>query len=200
MKVYTSGEFTKKSNEVKKGIESLKASVIRDCNEYCGCFNENGCDKEYGKFNGKICFHQYCDKYKWVIDRAKHYAEKLNTDWEKVLEVWESNRDYWYLNYYQDCNQPLIQGDNVKVFENIEEFKKVVGDKGFRCPYCKGVSTNPCECNSGVLVKLYDKKGKYPCNWKSYGLFGTMGKGITVIMKDTLQMAEIFMPIVFESE
>ena len=110
---------------MKKGIESLKEAVLRDTKQYNNCFNENGCDHEftrmmpetnpgliamgitqYCKMTSK-CSHKYCDKYKWVIDRANHYAEKTGRSFEYVIEVWESNRTYWYLNYYQDCNQPL---------------------------------------------------------------------------------------------
>lgn len=53
-----------------KGYEKLKATVIDDCNKGEGCFNHNGCDKER-----TTCFHRYCDKFKWIVNRAKHYGE-----------------------------------------------------------------------------------------------------------------------------
>lgn len=110
---------------MKKGIERLKAAVQIDTERGQNCFNENGCDHEFTRMvpedNPRLiamgfkecckrvskCSHKYCDKYKWVIDRAKHYAEKTGKTYEEIIEIWESNRTYWYMNYYQDCNQPL---------------------------------------------------------------------------------------------
>lgn len=110
---------------MKKGIESLKNAVINDCEEGENCFNENGCNHEFyrtvpetnpGLISMGIktcckhiskCSQKYCDKYKWVIDRAKYYAEKTGKTYEEIIEIWEENRTYWYMGYYQDCNQPL---------------------------------------------------------------------------------------------
>ena len=47
-------------------------------------------------------------KFTWVIARAKHYAHCLNKPIEDVLNAWETGRNYWWLNYYQDCNQPKL--------------------------------------------------------------------------------------------
>ena len=76
------------------GYESLKEAVIRDCNDRgrCGCFNPEGCNRkgakigEYGEPGFKMCFHKYCDEFKWVIDRAKEYEEKLGIPWEQILD------------------------------------------------------------------------------------------------------------------
>ena len=80
-------------SEVKKGLDSLRDAVLRDLK------------------GGEICppgarrcknahHHDYCATYHWTIDRAKHYAKKLGVDFEAVLESWELDRDYWYMNYY----------------------------------------------------------------------------------------------------
>ena len=47
-------------------------------------------------------------KFRWVIGRAQHYAHHQNRAIEEILNEWESKRDYWWLNYYQDCNQPKL--------------------------------------------------------------------------------------------
>lgn len=89
-----------------KGYESLVNKVKIDCDEGEGCFNPNGCDQ---KFRRSIkCSHKYCDKFKWIIDRAKHYAEKTGLNWEDILDSWEEDCNYWYMNYYQEAKQPLI--------------------------------------------------------------------------------------------
>ena len=191
-----------------KGYEKLKADVIRDCNNGEGCFNALGCNKEFTKMvptEGEMkkytsmvckvrtkCFHQYCDKFKWIIDRARHYAEKLSLNWEDVLDSWEEQRDYWYMNFYQECNQPEIKGEKVRVFETIEDMLKSIGEKQFRCPACGGISTDPYKCNSGEV-----SKGKI-CDWKVYGLFMDIGKGVFVYCKDKLKGQTIFMPISWE--
>ena len=108
-----------------KGLKSLKKAVLRDTQKGEGCFNENGCDHEYTRMVPETnpalvkmgmhrackrvskCFHKYCDKYKWVIERAKHYAEETGRDFEEIIEIWESNRTYGYMGYYQNGHQPL---------------------------------------------------------------------------------------------
>ncbi len=168
--------------EINKGVESLMLSVQHDCNKDGeGCFNPNGCDKQ-----GRIkCFHRYCNKYKWVLDRAEHYAKALGATKEEVLKVWETSRNYGYMNYYQDGRQPEIQDENVHVFEDQDQLLAKIG-KEFRCPACEKISTNPYECSQD------------DCDWKSYGLMGTMGKGVTIILKNTLQQEHIFKPVSFE--
>lgn len=173
-----------------KGYDKLITSVKRDCFEDGDCFNPEGCDKE----NQRKCFHRYCTKFKWIIDRAKHYAGKTGLDWNVILDAWESNRDYWYMNYYQESNQPEIKADNVKIFETVDEMLKSIG-KEFRCPACKRITTDPYTCNSGDKTQ----KDKI-CDWKAHGLFGTLGKGVYIFCKENTQGDTIFMPIAWESE
>ena len=193
---------------IEKGIESLIQAVKHDqeidierkqkgfstFDRGCDNFNEQCADKmrQYEK-TGFLCEHQceYCDKFKWVIDRAKHYSEKTGLQLNEVLKGWEEGRNYWFLNYYQDCNQPKLEGET-KVVESIEEFKKEVWEKGFRCPMCGGVSTNPQECDSGLLMK----SGKR-CDWKSYGLIPS---GICVYFIKERQVIRIFKPVAWENE
>ncbi|MCF8012554.1 MAG: hypothetical protein K9L17_14115 [Clostridiales bacterium] len=176
------------------GYEKLKLAVEKDCNDHnhCGCFNPNGCDVPGQRKDDKKCFHPYCDKFKWIIDRAKHYGEKLGLNWEDILNSWELNRDYWYMNYYQEANQPKIESDYVRVFETVKGMLNNIGEQKFRCPKCNGISTNPYACNSGII-----KDGKV-CDWKVGGLFGDLGKGIFVYCKDKLQGEKIFMPVAWE--
>lgn len=183
------------------GYEKLKSSVERDCNERnsCGCFNPNGCNVpnarigNYGEVGYKSCFHKYCDTFKWAIDRANHYSEKTGIPAEEILNSWEEKRSYWYMNYYQDGNQPEIKGDNIRMFDTIEQMLESIGEKKFRCPSCNGISTNPYKCNSGKEMA----KGKI-CDWNVGGLFGDLGKGANIFVKEKLSGETIFMPISWE--
>jgi hypothetical protein len=121
----------------------------------------------------------------WVIDRAKHYAEKTGLEASDILDAWEKDRDYWHINYYQEAKQPEIKGNNVRVFETLEDFRNSLNGKGFRCPACGGISGNPIECK---------------CGWKAYGLLRTLGKGIYIYIKTELRGYEIFMPVAREEE
>ena len=94
------------------------------------------------------------------------------------------------MNYYQDCNMPKIEGDNVFVFETVDDFLKSIPSKKFICPCCKGITTNPYECNSEI------KKDNKTCDWKVYGLFD-LGH-VTVFVKDTVQFGKIFFPVDWE--
>lgn len=137
-------------------------------------------------------FHRYREKLAWVLSRARHYAEKTGLTAESILDAWESRRNYWYMNYYQDANQPEITGGTVRVFETVKDMLASIGKPEFRCPACSGVSTSPYECDSGVETHV--KK----CDWKVYGLFGHMGKGVSVYVKEKLAGENLFMPIAWE--
>jgi hypothetical protein len=136
--------------------------------------------------------HDYRGKLNWVIDRANHYAEAAGLAAHDILNAWEERRDYWYMNYYQDAKQPKIEGGKVRVFDTNESAIASIGNAGFRCPSCSGVSKNPYTCDTGI-----SKDGKV-CDWKSYGLFGTLGKGATAFVKETMQVSEFFMPVAWE--
>ena len=176
------------------GYEKLMEAVKKDCNNIgsCGCFNPDGCDKErgqigrYGEPGFKYCTHKYCDKFKWVVDRAKHYAEKTGLPWESILDSWEEHRNYWYMNYYQEANQPEIKGNKVRVFDTVQAFREAVKDHRFRCPRCGGISSDPYECNAGR------------CDWKTYGLLP--GGGVHVFCKDAMIGEDIFMPVAWEEQ
>lgn len=148
---------------------------------------------------GRDQAHRYDDKLTWAIERAKHYAQKTGIPACDILNAWEERRSYWYMNWYQESNQPEIKGDKVRVFDTKEALRDAIGESGFRCPACGGISTDPYTCNTGIEVEPAKKKKPAKiCDWKSWGLFGTMGKGAYVFVKSELRGQEIFMPIAWE--
>lgn len=150
-------EITKST---KRGIDSLKESVLKDC--------ENVEDS---------------DKYKWIINRAKHYAEKTGRTYKEILEIWEKDRSYWYMNYYGDFSQPLIRGDNVIMYDDwVKELTSRFGKNpkkwAFECPSCKNVQTIQDFIDFGIEepeTKVFMScigrwvKGK-ACDWTLGGL------------------------------
>jgi|GEM_PF-785663 len=163
------------------GYQSLRAAVDRDYAK----------DRTYQK--GGRPFHDYEAKFQWAIARAQHYGEALGLNPADILDAWEINRSYWYMNYYQEASQPKINGGRVRVFETVEELKASIGGPRFWCPACGGVSSDAYVCDSGI-----DRDGK-PCDWKSYGLFGTLGKGAFVYVKEKRAGHDIFMPVAWET-
>lgn len=149
---------------MKKGIESLREAVIKNCNEGEGCFNPNGCNHEFYRNEPETnpeliklgmttccrhvskCSSKYCDKYKWILERAEYYANLAGTTSEKVLEAWEEKRGYCFMNYYQECNQPKA-GEKTKVIP-VAEWKKMLDERfgspkewKFVCPICGHVQS-----------------------------------------------------------
>lgn len=137
-------------------------------------------------------FHDYRKTLSWAVNQARHYAVKTGLTPEAILDAWEGKRTYWYMNYYQPANQPSIESDNVRVFETVDDLLASIGKTGFRCPNCEAVSKSPYTCDSGVKAH-----GKV-CDWKVYGLFGHMGKGVSVFVKEKLAIEQLFMPVAWE--
>lgn len=184
-----------------KGIESLKAAVMKDCAEGENCFSENGCTKVRHNYlpedNPNLiamgiktkcvaatkCTHDYCGKYKWVMERAQHYAEKSGKTVEEVLQIWETDRDYWYMNYYQDCKQPLINSESiidywVWIGQLTERFGSDRNKWAFKCPSCGNVQTMQDFIDHGIQDKkeevFFNCIGRYVkgkgCDWSLGGL------------------------------
>jgi len=165
------------------GYRSLLESVKRDFDK---CRNL----KEYG-----TPFHDYYGKMVWVLERAAHYAEQTGMSVEEILDGWEKQRDYWYMSYYQDLNQPEVTegNDEIRIFDTTEELQESMGKQGFRCPACKGVSKSPFVCDSGEQI---DKK---VCDWKVYGLL-TLPGTVAVFVKDAVRFGKLFRPLAWEKQ
>jgi hypothetical protein len=117
--------------------------------------------------------------------KTKHYSEVLGLTELEILRALEKNRDYSCVNFYQEANFPDLSG--VKIFDNLEQLQEKYKSKQFRCPACKGVSSHPYKCTC---------EG---CDWKGYGLFRTLGKGLRFTIKEGFLkkpiIDEIFMPL-----
>ena len=140
-----------------------------------------------------------CAKYYWVLQRATDYSIALGVSFTEILEGWERDRDYWYRNYYQECNQPALsktEGMPIRIVESPEDFMKQIGNKlEFICPKCGRIGTSYQECEGRKTEnQLLD------CDWASYGLFRTIGKGVIVVMKRPFKVIEIFMPKAWAEE
>lgn len=135
-------------------------------------------------------------KVRFVNGVTLHYAHKLGMSQREILNAFEEARKYWSANYYQQGQQPRI-GKNVIIYETKSHFLKEIVSNKFRCPHCKGISTDPETCNSGEVMS----PGKR-CDWKAYGLFGTLGKGLRFIIKEEFfkspKVHNIFMPVELE--
>ena len=132
---------------------------------------------------------------KFVRGMLYDYSEALGLSQEEILKSIEGSRTWSAINFYQEARFPKLS--NVKLFDSRDALLAATPSRKFRCPRCEGVSTSPYDCNSGKDMEL----GKV-CDWKSYGLFGTLGKGVFVAIKGDFlkypRIEEIFTPIDFE--
>lgn len=119
------------------------------------------------------------------------YSAALGMSEDEVLIAIESKRDYNAVGYYQEANFPKL--GEVVVFNTPVDFKATFPSGKYVCPSCHGHSTDPYQCNAGT------KQSDGVCKWKSYGLLGTMGKGLRAVVKSTFldapKVHEIFMPV-----
>jgi len=114
-----------------------------------------------------------------AIGISLHYSKFLGVTQQEVLNALEKNRTYWSLNYYQQYRFPRINKLDA-IFINKEDFFNKFPSQKYICPSCNGLSTNPNICTT----KLPSKTKSKICDWKSYGLFGCLGKGYSFIFKE----------------
>ena len=184
--------------EERKKAEDLKAKLIEEAKAVPDTEDGPGLKKLRESAEDDLKRGNYhagpLEKIEWIIERAKHYQLKTGKPYQEIIDIWVSKMSYWYINYFQEANQPLITGDDVYLFENREAAKESFKELGFRCPNCGGISKSPTECDTGIVA--YGKT----CDWKSYGFFGTLGKGVTIVLKDTISIANIFKPVAYGKE
>jgi len=182
-----------------KGDPSLRFAVLWNTRNVHPDFRhrKHGPHDKICKVDEDPC--EYCAKYYWVLKRATSYSIDLNMPLSEILEGWEHDRDYWYLNYYQECNQPVLTGTGgmpIRIVEDPEDFMKQIDNrKEFICPKCGRLGPSYQECEGRK-----DGNELLDCDWASYGLFKTMGKGVIVVMKRPFKVLEIFMPAAWAEE
>lgn len=131
----------------------------------------------------------------FLLERITHYADVLHFHRLDILEALERSRQINVVNFYQDRTLPHLNANHVYVLRNMEHYRQIVGITGFRCPACGGINlTDPYNCTQWTGHKY--------CDWKSYGFFGTMGKGLRLLLRDQFLenpcVEEIFMPVALE--
>lgn len=121
-------------------------------------------------WGGKIG-DERAESVKRILDtRLENYHQITGIPKDEILTAFEKARNVNTVNFYQESKFPLLQ--NVYVFDTLENYKKEFPSGKYICPKCEKVSTDPSECS------------QEKCDWKVYGLFGDLGKGIKVIIKD----------------
>lgn len=130
------------------GYKSLKAAYVRDVQES---------ERHKARFKNKPMREkkEFLRKFRWVICRATHYAAKTGSPIEEILNKWESERSCcWWLNYYQNGQQPKLHGNNLKPL-GVNGYKKTLRRQG-RAD--KGLTMR--------FIKFSNKSKKQPPRWK----------------------------------
>lgn len=143
-------------------------------------------------WSGKIGEERAEQLEKFIRAMLKEYALILGFSEVEILTKLEERRDYVALNFYQPANFPSLKG--VRVFDTTAQLSSEFPSGKFVCPNCKGISTDCTTCNSGIIMG-----NGLPCDWKAWGLFGTIGLGYWFVVKDEFLkrpvVHEIFMPL-----
>lgn len=160
-------------NETTKGIGSLTAAYQHD-------IDNSGCRKEKLK-----------TKLDWVLLRAQQYADYCHVTRDDVLSAWEERRGYWWINFYQDANQPdLSKSENhvMTLSEWEAEGKRRFGDEQldwkFKCPACGHIQSMREFKDARLEPQLaylncasrHGLGGKADCKWTIGGLLSLGGQ------------------------
>lgn len=158
--------------EIKKGYESLKHDL------------DYWVKREPGRAD------EWKKHFDWALERAQQYADVLHTDRDTVLAAWEERRDYWFVNYYQECNQPDLtkKGNVVTLDEWVKEGESLFGkdklDWKFKCPACGHIQSMREFKNAGLDPELayvncasrHGLGGKKDCKWTIGGFLIVGGR------------------------
>ncbi|HBM2815693.1 TPA: hypothetical protein LU109_003605 [Enterobacter hormaechei subsp. xiangfangensis] len=127
----------------------------------------------------------------FIRERITHYAKVLKLSPAKILNAFEQTRIIYATQFYNEKNLPYLDPRRVMIFRDREHYKQVIGITGFRCPQCNQVS-----------LHLPDRCENRKCGWRASSAFGTMGRGLRLILRESFltypQVYEIFMPIELE--
>lgn len=135
---------------------------------------------------------------KTIIEICNEYAEFACKSPVEVFNAIENIRSCSYPNWYTRNKYPPIK--DIMTFEYTSDlFRQIDYEKGFRCPSCNGISKDPYTCDTGIVKNYRDV-----CDWKSWGLFGTLGKGLRFTVFERFlskpYVDEIFYPVCMEEE
>lgn len=114
------------------GYKSLKAAYIHDIRDAA---------KQKHPMREKT---ELLKKFNWVINRAKHHAYIKGVPISTILDFWEANRSYCWLNYYQDCAQPKLYTKKLKP----------MGIKGIRKSYKTAWYFDPAKTKMRVMEAI----------------------------------------------
>jgi len=130
---------------------------------------------------------------KFIKGFLPSYSVALNLSELELLTAIHKRRNVNVVNYYQLARFPPVA--RFTIYETQNDAMENLG-REFRCPSCSGVSTDPYECNSGLIVDGEE------CSWTTFGLFRCMGKGFLFTIKEDFinhpRIDEIFMPLTKE--
>lgn len=148
-------------------------------------------DEARSEWKGQIGESRAVELTAFLAKMLANYSQVLGLSEDEIMAAIEARRDYSAVNFYQEAKFPKL--DDVTLFESAEEVRDRYSSGKYRCPSCSGVSTDPYVCNAAPAA------GKEQCDWKSYGLFGTLGKGLRVVVRSTFLehpvVHELFMPL-----
>lgn len=133
----------------------------------------------YNGWPGEVGKERVVNVITLLNHRLPQYAKIMGKTEIETLEIFVKAKNTNFTNWFQNANFPDLS--EVYVFDTVADLKLKFPSGNYQCPCCEGISTDYQECNSARIV---DKKSNKICDWKVYGFFGDLGKGIKVVIKE----------------
>lgn len=142
----------------------------KEIDNYALYLRENGAEELANELETSFHFDsqlfETIQHMKKIGEEYKNFINKeLSTCYfdVEILMLLHKNSRETIANHFQKSRQPSVE-KLYGIYKNVDHFCEQ-HKNGFECPLCKGKSSDPQTCNSGIIIQ------DTACDWKAWGFF-----------------------------